>query len=95
MIIQQKPHAPINPPGDTHIVRQVPDYAQVGVPEVRRYDGQKLTILLLLRERYVEAEGSSSIPRVTGNIISRFLEERQSRTLPEWQDLPREWARSS
>jgi hypothetical protein len=37
----------------------------------------------------------SSLPRVTGNIISRFLEERQSRTLPEWQDLLREWARSS
>lgn len=72
-----------------------PIYAQVGVPEVWRYDGQKLTILLLLGERYVEAEGSSSIPRVTGNIISRFLEERQSRTLPEWQDLLREWARSS
>jgi Uma2 family endonuclease len=72
-----------------------PIYAQVGVPEVWRYDGQKLTILLLLGERYVEAEGSSSTPRVTGNIISRFLEERQSGTLPEWQDLLREWARSS
>jgi Uma2 family endonuclease len=93
----------IHPPPDlvveidiTHpSLDKFPIYAQVRVPEVWRYDGQKLTIFLLLGERYVEAEESGSLPRVTGNVISRFLDERQSRTLPEWLDLLREWARSS
>lgn len=93
----------IHPPPDlvveidiTHpSLDKFPIYAQVGIPEVWRYDGQKLTILLLIGERYVEAEESNSLPRVTGGIVSRFLEERQSKTLAEWQKLLREWALSS
>lgn len=72
-----------------------PVYAQVRVPEVWRYDGKKLTIFLLIGERYVEADESAGLPGLTGEIISRFLEERQSITLSDWQKMIREWARSA
>ena len=44
-----------------------PIYAQVGVPEVWRYDGQRLRISILRAERYVESETSLALPLLTGH----------------------------
>jgi Uma2 family endonuclease len=50
-----------------------PIYAQVGVPEVWRYDGQRLRISILMAERYVEAETSLALPLLTGQRLSETL----------------------
>jgi Uma2 family endonuclease len=56
-----------------------PIYAQVGVPEVWRYDGQRLRISTLTAERYVEVETSLALPLLTGSRLSETLA--QSKTL--------------
>jgi len=56
-----------------------PIYAQVGVPEVWRYDGQRLRISILTAERYVEAETSLALPLLTGQRLSETLA--QSKTM--------------
>jgi Uma2 family endonuclease len=56
-----------------------PIYAQVGVPEVWRYDGQRLRISILTAERYVESETSLALPLLTGPRLSDALA--QSKTM--------------
>jgi Uma2 family endonuclease len=56
-----------------------PIYAQVGVPEVWRYDGQRLRIHILTAEHYVEAETSLALPLLTGPRLSETLA--QSKTV--------------
>ena len=56
-----------------------PIYAQVGVPEVWRYDGQRLRISILTVERYVESETSLALPLLTGPRHSDTLA--QSKTM--------------
>jgi Uma2 family endonuclease len=68
--------------------------AHVGVPEVWRYDGQRLRILRLTNTVYVEQEESTALPGVTSLDVSRFLEE--SRTLERlaWLRHVRAWAQA-
>ena len=61
------------------LLDKFPIYAQVGVPEVWRYDGQRLRIYLLTAERYVESETSLALPLLTGPRLSETLA--QSKTL--------------
>ncbi len=56
-----------------------PIYAQVGVPEVWRYDGQRLRISILTAERYVESETSLALPLLTSARLSETLT--QSKTM--------------
>src|SRR5262249_4109039 len=56
-----------------------PIYALVGVPEVWRYDGQRLRISILTAQRYVESETSLALPLLTGPRLSETLA--QSKTL--------------
>jgi len=50
-----------------------PIYAQLGVPEVWRYDGQRLSIYSLMAEGYVESEVSLALPLLTGPWLSEVL----------------------
>jgi Uma2 family endonuclease len=71
----------VDPPPDLVIEVEVtsgsldkfPIYAQVGVPEVWRYDGQRLRISILTAERYVESETSLALPLLTGPRLSETL----------------------
>ncbi len=57
-----------------------PLYAQIGVPEIWRYDGQRVRIHTLRGEEYTESERSGVLPLLTGTRLSEFLH--QSTTLP-------------
>lgn len=52
---------------------KLPIYAAFGVPEVWRYDGQRMTMLRLERESYVEVEASESLPILTAQILTEYL----------------------
>lgn len=52
-----------------------PIYAQMGVVEVWRYDGTRLEIRLLDRDRYAESEESRALPGVAADAVSRLIEE--------------------
>jgi Uma2 family endonuclease len=55
-------------------LNKFPIYAQVGVPEIWRYDGHELSIHKLTGSNYIKAEQSSAFPRITSHIISNLVE---------------------
>jgi len=70
-------------------------YADLGVPEIWRYDENRLHILLLTEKGYVEATTSHALPVLTADGLSRFLEqskaEGQSAALRSFRD----WLRNA
>lgn len=52
---------------------KLPIYVGLGVPEVWRYDGTRLTINLLESGGYVEAEQSRALPLLTAELLTDFL----------------------
>ncbi len=48
-------------------------YAALEVPEIWRFDGQKLSIHLWHEDRYIEAESSLALPMLTGSILTEYL----------------------
>jgi Uma2 family endonuclease len=59
-------------------------YAQVGVPEVWRYDGKELSILILAGQAYSKHETSASLPGLTAGVTSRLLQESRMMRRPDW-----------
>ena len=51
-----------------------PIYAALGVPEIWRYDGYEMIILLLQDDDYIEAESSLALPMLSGEILAEYLE---------------------
>jgi Uma2 family endonuclease len=70
-------------------------YAAIGVPEFWRYDKRQLRIYHLSEQGYVEAPASLAFPLLTGEVLTRFLEqskgEGQSATLRAF----RKWLRAA
>ncbi len=90
----------VDPPPDLLIeievtnsaIAKLPIYAEIGVPEVWRIDGDRVTVLALDAGDYRESAQSISLPPLDGDILSRFLVE--SRTMPRtgWIRAVRAWA---
>jgi Uma2 family endonuclease len=70
-------------------------YAAIGVPEFWRYDKRQLRIYHLSEQGYVEAPASLAFPLLTGEALTRFLE--QSKTAGQSATLRafREWLRTA
>src|SRR5438045_1012466 len=70
-----------------------PIFAKVGVPEVWRYDGQKLTILEIAEGAYRERNTSIAFPAVTAADITGFIKDSETMSRPEWIRKLRAWAK--
>ncbi|MGH9765763.1 MAG: Uma2 family endonuclease [Blastocatellia bacterium] len=72
-------------------------YAEMSVPEIWRYDGQKLTIVLLnnVSGVYHESDRSSALPVLTGLAIANFVEQARSLRSTAWLKAIREWTRTT
>ncbi len=68
-------------------------YALIGVPEVWRYDGQRLTILKLSGDSYVEAANSTALARLTSVVLTDFVDKSKSMRHTAWLKEVREWVR--
>ncbi len=68
-------------------------YARMGVPEVWRYDGRRVSVLILSGEGYAEAATSTALWPLTSEILSRFVEEGKTLERRAWTRKVREWAR--
>lgn len=70
-------------------------YAAMSVPEIWRWDGERVMILQLAGSEYVDASQSEALPFLTSEDLTRFMIE--SRTLKRalWAEQIREWARAS
>jgi Uma2 family endonuclease len=69
-------------------------FADMGIPEVWRCDGEDITILLLHEDEYRAASASFALPVLTGEVLSRFLTESRTLLSPEWFRMVSEWSRA-
>ena len=91
----------VDPPPDlvveidiTHpSLNRLPIFAAFGIPEVWRFDGEKLEILLLTDGKYIKREYSACLPLVPSEVVTNFLNESRSLGRLEWLKRVREWAR--
>ncbi len=90
----------VDPPPDLVIeiditspsLNKLPIHARLGVPEVWRYDGDKLTIFKLGDEGYAEVSRSVALPLLTGEVIAGFVERSASLGSADWMREVRRWA---
>jgi Uma2 family endonuclease len=93
----------IDPPPDLIIeieitrsaIPKLPIYAAMKVPEVWRWDGERVIILLLADGDYTVASRSVALPLLTAAVVSRFLLESRSLKRTTWVQQIRDWALTS
>jgi Uma2 family endonuclease len=73
---------------------KLPLFASMGIPEVWRCDGQRVTIFILEQDRYRESSNSLALPVLTSDILTRFLAESRTALSPDWFQAVSDWARS-
>jgi len=72
---------------------KLPIYAQMGIPEVWRYDGERMTILILEGSDYAESTDSVVLPPATNTALTGFVEKCKAIRRTIWLKTVREWAR--
>jgi len=70
-----------------------PLYAQFGVPEIWRYDGQAIKIFQLVGGEYQERDISIALPLLSGAALSALIEASTSKKRLEWLREVRDWVR--
>jgi Uma2 family endonuclease len=74
---------------------KLPVFAALGVPEVWRYDGNRLSILVLARGVYHESETSAVLPPLTASTLSEFVAQSRSLRSTAWLKNLRQLVRQS
>jgi Uma2 family endonuclease len=74
---------------------KLPIYAQIGVPEVWRYDGERMTILVLEHSDYAETTESIVLPPVTSNVLTDLVEKSKITRRTVWLKRVRQWSRKN
>jgi hypothetical protein len=54
-----------------------------------------LAVFELRGEEYIEVAGSRTLPPLTGEVLSRFVEESTSLDIVTWMRRVREWSRGN
>jgi Uma2 family endonuclease len=93
----------VDPPPDLVIevditspsLNKLPIYAQIGVPEVWRYDGGRIAILRLERTGYSDAPVSATLPSLSSSALSDLVEKNKAMKRSVWIREVREWVRSN
>ncbi len=102
MVSERTPDLEIDPPPDLAIEIEITNslvdklsiYAGIGVPELWRYDGEALTVLLLQPDgTYQVSETSRTFPFLPMGELVRFLEEYSPTTEMRWGKSFRTWVR--
>jgi Uma2 family endonuclease len=73
-------------------ISKLPMFAEFGVREVWRFDGEHLLMLRLRRGRYDEVDISEVFPGVSAAEVSRLLAQGKSLDRTSWLRLARGWA---
>jgi Uma2 family endonuclease len=74
---------------------KLPIYAQIGVPEVWRYDGERMTILVLEYSHYAQRTESIVLPPVTSHALTDLVEKSKTTSRTVWLKRVREWSREN
>ncbi|MGI9166997.1 MAG: Uma2 family endonuclease [Pyrinomonadaceae bacterium] len=75
-------------------LKRLPLFAAFGIPEVWRFDGKEMEILILQSGEYCRNEVSLALPKVTASAISHFVHESFKTGRLEWIKSVRAWARN-
>jgi Uma2 family endonuclease len=73
-------------------INKLPIFAEFGVPEVWRFNGERLSILGLRGSTYQELDSSEVFPNVSSFTISQLLAQGKSLGRTGWLRLVRMWA---
>jgi Uma2 family endonuclease len=74
-------------------LKKLPLFAAFGIPEVWRFDGKEVEILILQSGEYCGNENSLSLPNVTAEAISHFVQDSLQTGRLEWIKKVRAWAK--
>lgn len=93
----------VDPPPDLVIeiditrssLNKLPIYAQLRVPEVWRYDGQRLVIFNLAHQGYVQQEKSAVLPSLTSEALTDFTQESKTKPRTAWLRELRAWVQNA
>jgi len=77
----------------TSALNKLPIYADFHVPEVWRYNGTKLVVLLLSGNDYIESRNSLAFPNVSADDLSRLVRQSTILRRREWRTQLRNWLR--
>ncbi len=92
----------IDPPPDLVIevditspsLSRFPIYARFGVPEIWRYDGERVLVYGLREAEYAEISESVALPILASTVLTRFVREGLTMRRRAWMRNVREWARN-
>ena len=76
-------------------LNKFPIFAALGIPEVWRHDGARVTIFTLVDNNYIERAESAVLPKVTSAILTEFIDASSQLQRPAWLRRVRAWVRSS
>ena len=68
-------------------------FAAFGVPEIWRFDGEKMHILKLVGDKYEQVSGSLALPLVTDEKLTEFVKSSETLSRLEWISNVRNWAK--
>lgn len=93
----------IDPPPDLAIeiditspsVPRLPIYAALGVPEVWRFDGERILLLTLIDGSYQEIPTSITLPIITAAVLEDWLTQATTMGETTWAKAIRRWAASA
>lgn len=93
----------IDPPPDLAIeiditspsIPRLPIYQALGVPEIWRFDGEKVVFLALNNGEYQEIEQSIALPIVTPVILQDWLTQATTMGETSWAKALRRWVQAS
>ena len=77
----------------TPALNKLPIYADFQVPEIWRYNGDKLVVLLLSGVEYIERSKSLAFSKVSAGDLSRLLRQSTILKRREWRTQLRNWLR--
>lgn len=91
----------VDPPPDLVIeiditspsLNKLPIYAQIGVPEVWRYDGRQVQIFALANAQYANIGQSAVFPPLSNAVATQLLEASTKLRSTAWLRRVREWVR--
>jgi len=69
-------------------------FAAFGVPEIWRFDGNKMQILRLENDKYIEIANSLALPKITPEKLTEFIQKSETLSRFEWINEVRTWAKS-
>lgn len=69
-------------------------YTTLGIPEIWRYDGERISFYYLIDGEYQEQEASVALPEVTSEVATQFIENSHDQAHSSLLRSVREWAQS-